>query len=118
MCHNEYFIEKSRIRGGKQTSTPIYPEPIRLYQLMRRAYAALTTHDETEAQVMNLLKRFAEHESNPSIQQTTLNYAKDLMSNMMNVNRLVQDRSYHTPIQQILAYLHIFMRSHQVYCVE
>ena len=65
---------------------------------------------------MNLLKLYVEHEPNPANPPITLNDAKGLMTNIINVQLLVEDKSYHIPTHQPLMSLRKFMRTHEVDC--
>ena len=70
--------------------------------------------DEIYTKVMNLLKTYAEHEPNPNNQPINLDYVRDLMIDMMSVDLLVEDKSYHIPAHKSLMNIRRLMWSHWV----
>ena len=95
--------------AGNQPPGPD-PELLKLYRQTKRTYTALFVEDEIDKKVIILLKLHAKHEPNPANPPITLNDAKDLMTNIMNVQRLIEDKSYHIPTHQPLMPLRKFMQ--------
>ena len=79
-----------------------YPEFTRLYHQMKRTYRALIPDDEIYNKMMTLLESYAKDERDPVSPPRTVNDVKYHMNNLMNIKRLIEDKSYQKTITQTI----------------
>ena len=70
-----------------------------LHQWIKRTYVALSVDKDVGAKVKTFLKVLSNHESNPVYLPTTMNDAQERLSNLFNIDCLIDDKTFHIPFK-------------------
>ena len=89
-------------------------EFMRLYFRSLRSYKALTSDDEVDEKVINILGPFSENSPDPSSPPISITDVKDFTIDMFGVEDLIDNVDYHHHLHKTVMLLHRFMTAHHV----